>query len=203
MKKRILVLAVVSIMISVKLNAQTSKLDKATQWLIGSFSSEAQSKTDTTYFNIHLQITPIWESSKDGKWLYVEQAVAKMLQKPYRQRVYHVTERADGKIESEIFTLNDPLRFAQQPALVNHLPKDSIKLKVGCSVVLTWDEKINAFVGSTIGKECPSDRSGASYATSEVNLMEDKMISWDRGYNEKDEQVWGAEKGGYIFVKEK
>jgi hypothetical protein len=196
-------LLVLSVLATMQLFAQTSKLEKATEWLTGSFSSEAQSKMDTTYFNIHLQITPIWESSKDGHWLYVEQAVAKMLQKPYRQRVYHVTETADGKIESKIYTLNDPLRLAQKPNLVNHLTVDSIKLKDGCSVILTWDDKINAFVGSTIGKECPSDRSGASYATSEVNLMADKMISWDRGYNEKDEQVWGAEKGGYIFIKEK
>jgi hypothetical protein len=203
MKKQILSLIVVSILISAKIYAQTSTLDKATQWLTGSFSSEAQSKIDTTYFNIHLQITPIWESSKDGKWLYVEQAVAKMLQKPYRQRIYHVTQRQDGKIESKIYTLNDPLRFAQKPNLVNQLPIDSIKLKEGCSVILDWVESANAFIGSTVGKGCPSDRSGASYATSEVNLMADKMISWDRGYNEKDEQVWGAEKGGYIFIKEK
>jgi hypothetical protein len=27
------------------------------------------------------------------------------------------------------------------------------------------------------------------------------MISWDRGYNDAGEQVWGAEKGGYIFLK--
>jgi hypothetical protein len=27
------------------------------------------------------------------------------------------------------------------------------------------------------------------------------MVSWDRGYNDEGEQVWGAEKGGYRFVK--
>jgi hypothetical protein len=203
MKNLNLKFLVLSVLSTMQLFAQTSKLEKATQWLTGSFSSELQSKTDTSYFNIHLQITPIWQSSKEGKWLYVEQAVAKMLQKPYRQRVYHITEKADGTIESEIYTLNEPLRFAQQPLLVNELSIDSIKLKDGCSVFLTWSENDNAFIGSTLGKECPSDRSGASYATSEVKLMESKMISWDRGYDEKGGQVWGAEKGGYIFIKEK
>jgi hypothetical protein len=29
------------------------------------------------------------------------------------------------------------------------------------------------------------------------------MLSWDRGYNKDDKQVWGAEKGGYRFVKKK
>jgi hypothetical protein len=27
------------------------------------------------------------------------------------------------------------------------------------------------------------------------------MVSWDRGYNDAGQQVWGAEKGGYEFVK--
>ena len=48
---------------------------------------------------------------------------------------------------------------------------------------------------------CPSDRKGAAYATSEVTITENELISWDRGYNDKDEQVWGAEKGGYHFLK--
>jgi hypothetical protein len=29
------------------------------------------------------------------------------------------------------------------------------------------------------------------------------MLSWDRGYNADGKQVWGAEKGGYRFVKKK
>jgi hypothetical protein len=32
-------------------------------------------------------------------------------------------------------------------------------------------------------------------------LQEDMMVSWDRGWNADDKQVWGAEKGGYEFVK--
>lgn len=52
-----------------------------------------------------------------------------------------------------------------------------------------------------MGKQCPSDRKGAAYATSEVTITPERLLSWDRGYNEKDEQVWGAEKGGYEFVK--
>ncbi|MBK7852430.1 MAG: hypothetical protein IPJ66_15190 [Bacteroidetes bacterium] len=32
-------------------------------------------------------------------------------------------------------------------------------------------------------------------------ITANELISWDRGYNDKDEQVWGAEKGGYHFIK--
>jgi CpeT protein len=27
------------------------------------------------------------------------------------------------------------------------------------------------------------------------------LLSWDRGWDVNGKQVWGAEKGGYIFVK--
>jgi CpeT protein len=42
---------------------------------------------------------------------------------------------------------------------------------------------------------------GATYATSEVIIKNQQMISWDRGYDSSDRQVWGAEKGGYVFEK--
>jgi hypothetical protein len=29
------------------------------------------------------------------------------------------------------------------------------------------------------------------------------ILSWDRGWDKEDNQVWGAEKGGYEFIKEK
>jgi hypothetical protein len=28
------------------------------------------------------------------------------------------------------------------------------------------------------------------------------MVSWDQGWNGEGKQVWGATKGGYIFVKQ-
>ena len=57
------------------------------------------------------------------------------------------------------------------------------------------------FTGSTQGKSCNSELRGATYATSEVIIGNGFIESWDRGFNEKDEQVWGAEKGGYIFER--
>jgi hypothetical protein len=34
-----------------------------------------------------------------------------------------------------------------------------------------------------------------------VVLGADRMVSWDRGWDATGAQVWGATKGGYIFVK--
>jgi hypothetical protein len=36
-----------------------------------------------------------------------------------------------------------------------------------------------------------------------VVIRKDRMISRDRGWNTDGQQVWGAEKGGYEFLKEK
>jgi CpeT protein len=58
--------------------------------MAGKYTSEAQSKVDTNYFNISLVMVPIWQDRGDGKWMYVEQAIGTKLDKPYRQRVYHL-----------------------------------------------------------------------------------------------------------------
>ena len=54
---------------------------------------------------------------------------------------------------------------------------------------------------STKDRDCISNLRGASYATSEVTIKNDRIFSWDRGLDTNDDQVWGAEKGGYIFLK--
>ena len=183
--------------------SQVDKTRQLADWLTGTFSSEKQSKEDTTYFHINLEISRIWKDRSDGIWLYVEQAMATMKEKPYRQRVYRLRKTNENQFESAIFTIPEPLRFAGHPEKVNELSIDSIQEKGGCAVYLVWDEMEGAFVGKTGEKSCPSELRGASYATSEVRLSNASMISWDRGFNEKGEQVWGAEKGGYIFVKQK
>ena len=50
-------------------------------------------------------------------------------------------------------------------------------------------------------KSCPSILYGANYTTSEVEIFNDKIISWDRGFDINNNQVWGATNGGYIFNK--
>jgi len=69
-------------------------------YMVGSFSSEEQAEKDSNYFNIELEMTQIWNDRADGPWLYIEQAVAESKDKPYRQRVYQLRKRNDGKIES-------------------------------------------------------------------------------------------------------
>ena len=72
----------------------------------------------------------------------------------------------------------------------------------GCAVYLN-KQKDGSFKGSTKNDECKSDFRGASYATSKVEMKEGSLISWDQGFDEENKQVWGAEKGGYVFKKQK
>jgi CpeT protein len=201
MKQFILILNIMFLTLSG--NAQTKGLQSLGKAMAGKYSSEKQHKTDTAnYFNIRLQIVPIWQDRKDGLWFYVEQAVAGSENKPYRQRVYHVTEKENKTYESAVFTFAAPLRFANKVSLFEKsLNPDSLKIREGCSVIL---KQLNdsGFSGGTEGKGCSSERGGAAYATAEVEISERELRSWDRGYNEKGEQVWGATKSGYIFIKE-
>ena len=169
----------------------------------GSFTSEQQSKNDSDFFDIHLQMKPIWEERKDGFWLYVEQAIVSALEKPYRQRIYHVNLLNDTTIISEVFEMKSPMRFAgayKNVAVLNSLTLDSLEARAGCGILL--HARSNAtFVGSTKNQDCLSSLRGASYATSEVVIHKQLLVSWDRGWDATGKQVWGAVKSGYQFVK--
>ena len=139
----------------------------------------------------------------DGYWIYVEQALAGNLTEPYRQRIYRLTQENDSTFLSTVYTIPDPLRFAgafKNTDLLQPLAPDSLTERDGCAIVLNKYGG-DMFVGSTAGLNCDSDLRGAAYATSIVIVSRDQIYSWDRGYNISGTQVWGAEKGGYIFKK--
>lgn len=167
----------------------------------GSFSSEEQARNDSDYYDIRLHMKKIWHGRTDGIWLYVEQAVAQSEDKPYRQRIYRVDQMKDGSFVSEVYTIEDPLRFAgawKNETLLENLSPDSLSLKEGCAVYLTLADN-GSFIGGTRGDGCASDLRGAAYATSEVIINEEGLLTWDRGFDRDGNQVWGAVKGGYFF----
>jgi hypothetical protein len=203
--KFILIFAVINLVTSSISFSQIKSIDtgKLVEMMEGSFSSEEQSKSDSDYYDIRLHMKRIWPEISSAYYLYVEQAVASSQDKPYRQRVYRITNTYEGRFESAVFTMKDPLRFAGEWKKENPMSEftpDSLTLREGCSVILTLMND-DTYEGSTEGNNCESDLRGAKYATSEVKIYEDKIISWDRGYDADGKQVWGAEKGGYIFKK--
>ena len=199
-RKLIFLLAIISLLISACEKESDGKI--LLSWMTGSFSSAEQAKTDTNYYKIRLEMIEIWKDRNDGPWIYVEQAVAEYKDKPYRQRVYQLVQEKEI-VKSVVYSFDNPLRFAgdyQNEIPLNELTPDSLRIKEGCAVYLNKTSQ-DTYQGSTKENECVSNLRGASYATSEVTVKKDRILSWDRGFDSEDNQVWGAEKGGYIFMK--
>ena len=175
-------------------------------YMVGSFTSSKQAAADPeNYRDIRLEMVQIWPDRTDGTWLYVEQAVASSLDKPYRQRIYRLTENADHTFTSDVYTLPEPaVQYAgawQNPGKLGSLTPEQLSLKNGCAITLTWHQCSAIFTGTTTGTGCESSLQGAAYASSEASISPYGMITWDRGYDSSGNQVWGATKGGYVFVK--
>lgn len=186
---------------SVALAAEDPQLREVCQLLSGDFHTAEQARENKDYLEIHLHVREIWKGRADGPWLYVEQAAATALDKPYRQRIYQLVKSAAGKIESRVFTLENPQSVAgawRDPARFDTWTAAQLKLREGCSVFLVRAED-GSYRGATNGKGCASDLRGAAYATSEVTLNPTFFVSWDRGFDQDEKQVWGATAGGYIF----
>ena len=170
--------------------------------MTGSYDSSKQAEVDSAYFNISLHMYPIWEKRKDGKYLYVEQAVASMQDRPYRQRIYKLKQLDNGRIASYVFTLKQESLFIGKWKTPEYFDKFGLTLideRVGCEVILEKTE--TGYQGSTQEDNCGSTLRGASYATSVVSMSSDAITSWDQGFDKDGKQVWGAVKGPYVFEK--
>ncbi|NRA49005.1 MAG: hypothetical protein HRU12_07710 [Phaeodactylibacter sp.] len=181
--------------------SQTKALDALQVAMTGSYSSAAQAAEDDAFFDITLHMYPIWKDR--GHWLYVEQAVSAMPAKPYRQRVYKLEQIDRKTFKSIVYTIDnedDVIGDWQVPASFDKYTTDNLRLREGCAVFLTLQSD-GSYSGSTDGNSCKSTLRGAAYATSEVTVMPSEIVSWDRGFDDAGAQVWGAEKGGYIFKK--
>lgn len=184
--------------------APDGDLSTLVAWMTGDFSSQAQSLRDSDFYDIRLHIHPIWPADKANHWLYVEQATASAENKPYRQRIYKVERDGASGFKSIVYTLPDPPKWVgghKNPPMFDQLKPADLSRREGCTVFLE-KQKDGSFAGATKGEGCESSIRGAKYASSKVTVTEKMLRSWDQGFNEKGEQVWGAEKGGYEFVKQ-
>ena len=180
-----------------------SDFEQLQSWMTGTYSSTLQAERDSNYLPIILHMYPIWKDNEEASWLYVEQALASTATQPYRQRVYRLSE-TDNTFESKVYELANPENFIgkwHSPEAFDSLTVADLVEREGCAVYLEKKDE-NYYGGSTIADECKSDFLGAMYATSEVTVYADSIVSWDRGWDENDNFLWGAEHGGYVFVKQ-
>ncbi len=157
---------------------ESDPIERLEAMIIGSYTSEAQSLADSTYFNISLQMYPIWQDRPEAKYLYVEQAVTANPDKPYRQRVYKI-ERVDAKtIGSKVYTLDEPDQYIgkwKTPEYFDDLDPSILSERKGCTVFLV-EQADGTYTGSTNAKDCKSTLRGASYGTSVVTIYPDKIV---------------------------
>ena len=178
-----------------------AEVDRLADWLSGSFDNAEQAGKDAEFIDISLHACRIWPDRTDGRWLYVEQARSDAPDRPDRQRACRLRIDDLGQLISEVFAFPDgdvPDAGAwRTPAMLDRVDPFLLLPREGCTVRLEF--KKGAFTGSTSGEGCPSSISGATYATSEVTIEPERIVSWDRGYDESGRQVWGATKGPYVF----
>ncbi|MFK7970441.1 MAG: chromophore lyase CpcT/CpeT [Bacteroidia bacterium] len=182
---------------------KTERLSALKAAMVGNFNSADQAERDTNYFDITLNMSPVWDGEGGKHWLYVEQAVSKMLDRPYRQRVYLLEALSSDTFRSNVYTLPGPKRFiGSQPgdSIWQTITPDSLELLPGCGLYLAYEN--GAFSGATNKEDCLNNWGEAAYATSEVRILGDTLLSWDRGWDSTNTQVWGAENGGYYFIKQ-
>ena len=170
--------------------------------MTGFFSTEAQSLEDTSYFHIRLCMKPIWQDRQDGYWLYVEQAAYRSLNRPYRQRVYHLyLEMEKNALVSKVYEIENPGQFiggCSDLFILSALGFESLIERPGCEILLKRESN-NTFAGATEDGVCLSTWRGAAWVSSDVTVSPQGLTSWDRGWDEKNQLVWGPADAGYRF----
>ena len=184
----------------------SDELVQLTTWMQGNYTSSLQSASDSDFYDITLHMKKIWAKEYPNEcWLYVEQALTLTPAKPYRQRIYRITQPEEEVFESEVLNIpNDSLVIGawKDETILKGITKESLEVKDGCSVFLKYNGA-GIYEGATNDKTCESKLKGAAYATSQVTVLFDSITSWDQGFDAAGKQVWGATKGGYNFIKQK
>ena len=182
---------------------EDADLQRLLSRMTGQFSSETQAQGSDDYFDIRLAMVQIWTEREDGPWLYVEQAVAQAMERPYRQRVYRLRRVDADLFESRVYAFPDPPShvgaWKKDKPLADLGPADLTEKK-GCGVYLRLRAD-GAFAGGTLGTACANAFGGATYATSFVTVHADRLEAWDRGYDADHKPKWGPDAGPYVFRK--
>lgn len=180
-----------------------STITQLISWMSGHFTNEKQANEDPeNFFPIVLHMIPIWEEDIDSKWLYVEQAVREKMKEPYRQQVYEVRQTAVNQFSIQLYALPEPEAF--QGAWINTREKfqalDRAMLipLTECVMELQWTD--GSFSGGL--EQCANTNlPHVAYLNHKVYLTAEDFLSWEKGFNEAGEQVWGSDKRFYHFKR--
>lgn len=197
-----------------RLTKSTTRWDHTrlvTQSLIGQkYSRDQASRDPDNYFNIRMLTCPAAEMVDGSNVLYFEQAFWRTPQKPFRQRFYMVKPcpkelRCDVELSSyAIRDVEEYRNFCDRPKDQRPLPEEVLG-DIGehlATIYLNRCErgKRCLYEGSTPPGGFPNSWNGATHCTSELAIVKNNEIhTWDRGYDDDGNQVWGVKEGPYEF----
>ncbi|XP_057970313.1 chromophore lyase CRL, chloroplastic [Malania oleifera] len=174
------------------------------------FSRDQASRDPDNYFNLRMLTCPAAEMVDRSKVLYFEQAFWRTPQKPFRQRFFMVKPcpnemKCDVELSSyAIRDVEEYKNFCDRGKDQRPLPEEVIGdiAEHLTTIYLKRCErgKNCLYEGSTPPGGFPNSWNGASYCTSELAVLRNNEIhTWDRGYDDDGNQVWGVTKGPYAF----
>ncbi|KAL0354913.1 UNVERIFIED_CONTAM: Chromophore lyase CRL, chloroplastic [Sesamum radiatum] len=174
------------------------------------FSREQASRDPENYFNLRWLSCPAAEMVDGSRVLYFEQAFWRTPHKPFRQRFFMVkpcSKEMKCDVELSTYAIRDSEEYRnfcdrskdQRPQpeevigdIAEHLTTIYLKR---CD-----RGKRCLYEGSTPPDGYPNTWNGASYCTSELTVLKNSEIhTWDRGYDNDGNQVWGVKGGAYEF----
>ncbi|KAH9770328.1 chromophore lyase CRL [Citrus sinensis] len=174
------------------------------------FSKEQASRDPDNFFNIRMLTCPAAEMVDGSKLLYLEQAFWRTPQKPFRQRFYMVKPcpkelKCDVEVSSyAIREVEEYKNFCDRPRDQRPLPEEVIG-DIGEHLTTIHLRRCDRgkrclYEGSTPPGGFPNSWNGATYSTSELAVLKNNEIhTWDRGFDDDGNQVWGVKAGPYEF----
>jgi hypothetical protein len=175
--------------------------------LEGVMSTAAQSRANLKAANVRMttcRVTLAGNAAPSNTiLLYQEQALAKELAKPYRQRFLQLSASpVSQSVRSRSFKPVNPtawINFCDKPVGDRLVQTKDLGTTI-CSVFLRRSG--DAYVGNTPADGCPANVRGAVRIKNHIVLRLDGMDTWDQGFDAAGKQVWGAKAESYQFRRQ-
>jgi hypothetical protein len=168
--------------------------------LIGVMDTSAQAAVNPERVVVRMTTCKIQVAEDPNSvYLYQEQALAKSLNQPYRQRILNILPSSDDRVESKSYKLvkqENWVGLCDRPENERNLSKSDLDRSV-CSVFLK--PVVTIYVGETQPGGCPANVRGAVKITNTIILNSAGMETWDRGFDANGKQVWGAQDESYQY----
>ncbi|PKA47600.1 hypothetical protein AXF42_Ash014796 [Apostasia shenzhenica] len=173
-------------------------------------SREQAYRDPDNYFNLRLIVFIAFEMVDGSRVLYFEQAFSRTPQKPFLDKFYIVKPcpkemKCDVELSSYAIRDTEEYRnFCDRPR--DQRPQDEEVVGDIAEHLTTIHlcrcerGKRCLYEGSTMPGGFPNSWNGASYCTSELMIHKNGEVhTWDRGYDDDGNQVWGPKEGPYEF----